>query len=101
MWKAADAWWVGYYLLMPDHIHLVCSPHKPEVTLIGKDKQPQLEPRILIEDAGKSYGDNKKFSTACKDRYPNIEDSGDIAGTLRVWERRLQPEYRQHAARPG
>ena len=23
---------------------------------VGMDKQPQLEPRILIEDAGKSYG---------------------------------------------
>jgi len=29
------------------------------MTWIGKDKQPQLEPRILIEDAGKSYGDKK------------------------------------------
>jgi len=27
-----------------------------ELTWIGKDKQPQLKPRILIEDAGKSYG---------------------------------------------
>jgi len=33
VWKAADAWSVGYYLLMPDHIHLFCSPHKPEFTL--------------------------------------------------------------------
>ncbi len=35
--------------------------HKPklELTWIGKDKQPQLEPRILIEDAGKSYGDKQ------------------------------------------
>jgi len=49
------------------------NKQKLELTWIGKDKQPQLEPRILIEDAGKSYGDNKKFSTACKDRYPNIE----------------------------
>lgn len=32
---------------------------KLELTWIGKDKQPQLEPRILIEDAGKSYGDKK------------------------------------------
>ncbi len=30
---------------------------KLELTWIGKDKQPQLEPRILIEDACKSYGD--------------------------------------------
>lgn len=35
------------------------SKPKLELTWIGKDKQPQLEPRILIEDAGKSYGDRK------------------------------------------
>jgi adenine-specific DNA-methyltransferase len=33
--------------------------HKPklELTWIGKDQQPKLEPRILIEDQEKSYGD--------------------------------------------
>jgi adenine-specific DNA-methyltransferase len=30
---------------------------KLELTWIGKDKQPKLEPRILIEDPEKSYGD--------------------------------------------
>jgi len=25
-WKKADAWLVGRYILMPDHIHLFCSP---------------------------------------------------------------------------
>ena len=30
---------------------------KLELTWIGKDEQPKLEPRILIEDAEKSYGD--------------------------------------------
>jgi adenine-specific DNA-methyltransferase len=30
---------------------------KLELTWIGKDKQPRLEPRILIEDPSKSYGD--------------------------------------------
>ncbi len=25
-WKQADAWLIGRYLLMPDHIHLFCSP---------------------------------------------------------------------------
>ena len=28
---------------------------KLELTWIGKDEQPRLEPRILIEDAEKSY----------------------------------------------
>ena len=27
-WKQADAWTVGYYMIMPDHIHLFCSPKK-------------------------------------------------------------------------
>lgn len=30
---------------------------KLELTWIGKDNQPKLEPRILIEDSSKSYGD--------------------------------------------
>ena len=33
IWQAANAWLVGYYLLMPDHLHLFCAPHKPEFTL--------------------------------------------------------------------
>jgi adenine-specific DNA-methyltransferase len=32
---------------------------KLELTWIGKDIQPKLEPRILIEDPDKSYGDRK------------------------------------------
>ncbi|MCF6176234.1 MAG: hypothetical protein L3J71_10760 [Victivallaceae bacterium] len=27
-WKQADAWTVGFYMIMPDHIHLFCSPAK-------------------------------------------------------------------------
>lgn len=26
IWKKAEAWLVGRYILMPDHIHLFCSP---------------------------------------------------------------------------
>lgn len=32
---------------------------KLELTWIGKDEEPKLEPRILIEDSKKSYGDPK------------------------------------------
>lgn len=32
------------------------SRTKLELTWIGKDQEPQLEPRILLEDYGKSYG---------------------------------------------
>ena len=31
--------------------------HKLELTWIGKGEEPQLEPRILIEDPSKSFGD--------------------------------------------
>lgn len=27
-WISADHWHVGHYLIMPDHIHLFCSPSK-------------------------------------------------------------------------
>lgn len=30
---------------------------KLELTWIGKDEEPRLEPRILIEDPDRSYGD--------------------------------------------
>ncbi len=33
------------------------NKQKLELTWIGKDEQPKLEPRILIEDPDKSYGD--------------------------------------------
>ena len=32
---------------------------KLELTWIGKGNEPQLEPRILIEDPSKSFGDPK------------------------------------------
>lgn len=68
---------------------------KLELTWIGKDEQPVLEPRLLIEDPEKSYGDPrsdnmltiagemapgehllvccKKYSAACTGRHPNIQ----------------------------
>src|SRR3989337_3886058 len=33
------------------------KPQKLELTWIGKDEQPSLEPSILIEDTEKSFGD--------------------------------------------
>ena len=32
-WQSAHAWLVGYYLLMPDHLHLFCAPHDVGFTL--------------------------------------------------------------------
>ena len=33
IWRAADAWLVGYYLLMPDHLHLFCAPQNLAFTI--------------------------------------------------------------------
>jgi len=33
VWPRADAWLVGRYVLMPDHLHLFCSPRDPFVDL--------------------------------------------------------------------
>ena len=33
VWRAADAWLVGFYLLMPDHLHLFCAPRDINVLL--------------------------------------------------------------------
>ncbi len=54
--------------------------HKPklELTWIGKDQQPKLEPRILIEDPEKTYGDtfsllkllNKTLPECCANQKP-------------------------------
>jgi putative transposase len=32
-WKSADAWKVGHFVLMPDHIHLFCSRENDEVEI--------------------------------------------------------------------
>lgn len=33
IWTKADAWLVGYYLLMPDHLHLFCAPRDLRFTI--------------------------------------------------------------------
>ena len=32
-WEEADAWLVGTYLIMPDHVHLFCSPFRENFTI--------------------------------------------------------------------
>jgi putative transposase len=32
-WSEADAWLVGRYVIMPDHVHLFCAPHDLSVNL--------------------------------------------------------------------
>lgn len=48
-----------------------------ELTWIGKDQQPRLEPRILIEDPEKSYGDRNT---------PNLLINGDNLLALKALE---------------
>ena len=32
-WQVADRWWVGRYVVMPDHVHLFCAPADAECSL--------------------------------------------------------------------
>lgn len=57
---------------------------KLELTWIGKDKRPKLEPRILVEDAGKSYHAAKRVSDA--DIFDNMLIHGDNLLALKALE---------------
>lgn len=57
---------------------------KLELTWIGKDKRPKLEPRILLEDAGKSYHAAKRVSDA--DIFDNMLIHGDNLLALKALE---------------
>ena len=35
-WKAADGWAVGRYVIMPDHMHLFCTPSQHDYPALGK-----------------------------------------------------------------
>ena len=60
---------------------------KLELTWIGKDERPQLEPRILIEDSEKSYHANSKYSE--NDIFDNKLIFGDNLLALKA----LEQEY--------
>jgi putative transposase len=32
-WQEADAWMVGFYLIMPDHVHLFCASRNKDYTI--------------------------------------------------------------------
>ncbi|MBB3592406.1 adenine-specific DNA-methyltransferase [Rhizobium sp. BK529] len=57
---------------------------KLELTWIGKDKRPKLEPRILLEDAAKSYHAARRVSDA--DIFDNILIHGDNLLALKALE---------------
>lgn len=58
---------------------------KLELTWIGKDKRPRLEPRILLEDSSKSYHANNKVSE--NDIFDNKLIFGDNLLALKALER--------------
>ena len=65
---------------------------KLELTWIGKENQPKLEPRILIEDPEKSYGDKN-----CG----NMLIHGDNLLALKALEQGLCREDKVYLYRPA
>ena len=61
------------------------SKTKLELTWIGKDKRPRLEPRILLEDPSKSYHAKNKLSE--NDIFDNKVIKGDNLLALKALER--------------
>ncbi|WP_024984954.1 hypothetical protein [Brevibacillus borstelensis] len=57
---------------------------KLELTWIGKDEEPRVEPRILIEDQDKSYHLNKRISK--NDIFDNRLIFGDNLLALKALE---------------
>lgn len=57
---------------------------KLELTWIGKDERPKLEPRILIEDPELSYHADKRYSE--NDRFDNVLIQGDNLLALKALE---------------
>ena len=58
-----------------------------ELTWIGKDERPRLEPRILLEDADKSY--HAKTRVTDRDIFDNTLIQGDNLLALKA----LEQEY--------
>jgi adenine-specific DNA-methyltransferase len=62
----------------------MAKKQKLELTWVGKDNRPRLEPRILIEDAAKSYQASVRVSDA--DVFDNILIHGDNLLALKALE---------------
>ena len=60
------------------------SKQKLELTWIGKEKRPRLEPRILLEDQSKSYVANRRISAS--DNFDNRLIFGDNLLALKALE---------------
>ena len=93
---------------------------KLELTWIGKENRPKLEPRILLEDPGKSYhaphrvGENDILDNRLifGDNLLALKSSGDMilistaggrSGRLRTWHdwREGVPGYPHHVTQPA
>ncbi len=64
----------------------MAKPQRLELTWIGKDRQPKLEPRILIEDPQKSYGAHPPFEGGTQGGCPNMLIYGDNLLALKALE---------------
>jgi len=82
------------------------SKQKLELTWIGKDKRPKLEPRILLEDPDKSY--HTKHRVTDSDLFDNRLIFGDNLLALKALEQEftgkvkcvfIDPPYTTPAAR--
>lgn len=65
---------------------------KLELTWIGKDKRPKLEPRILVEDSTKSY--HARFRVADSDIFDNRLIFGDNLLALKALEQEFAGRVR-------
>ena len=62
----------------------MATKNKLELTWIGKEKRPRLEPRILLEDAGKSYHAKQRVTES--DSFDNRLIFGDNLLALKALE---------------
>ena len=70
---------------MDRHFFNICmTKQKLELTWIGKEKRPQLEPRILLEDPARSYHAKQRFSDT--DIFDNRLIFGDNLLALKALE---------------
>ncbi len=86
---------------------MIKHKQKLELTWVGKDERPKLEPRILIEDPTLSYHADKRYGD--NDQFDNILIQGDNLLALKALEQDytgkvkciyIDPPYNINAATP-
>ena len=76
--------WVGGLVAAGTTEGLMVTRQKLELTWIGKDERPKLEPRILLEDPSKSYHAKKRMTKG--DYFDNRLIFGDNLLALKALE---------------